>query len=236
MKTIFSLSALAVISAALIGCAGSSKPQQDTPSSMTASTPSRVPQVIVDYDIIDYQGLSLGREPPRWVDLVASQEKSELKKMPEFSDKEIYVYNPEGADLDMIRTSAQIQAFEEISTQIKTAINVEAGRVIRGDPGDVATKKQYIDSIAGIVSESVVSGFVRDRDFWQKIQYRKDSSKSGQQAIKYYALYTIGAEELKLQLDRALGKADAKTQSEREAREDIRSAIRSAKNLLDTER
>jgi hypothetical protein len=235
MKKGFNIALYAIMVLMLLaGCAGAPKQQaDDTPASKTAAAPSGgVPQLLFDYDIVDYQGAAGGRPVPRWADLVMSKEKGEIKKLPDFSGMEVYVADIEGADLDLLRASAQIQAYGEISGQIKTAISGDASRHLSGNAEDVKTKQQFIDSTLGTATQSVVTGFVRDRDFWQKIQYRKDSPKAGQQAIKYYPLYIIGTEDLRLQLDLALGKVEVKTQAEREAKDAMLTAVKEAKSLL----
>jgi hypothetical protein len=141
----------------------------------------------------------------------------------------MYIYNERGADLDLIRANTQVNAFAQISSQIKSGIVAKAGNLLSGDKDSEESKKQAVDSIAGMASQNVLSGFTLDRDFWQKIKY----NDNGREAIDYYAVFTIGTEDFKHQLDLALGKIEAKNQADREAKEAIRSAIMDAESLLE---
>jgi hypothetical protein len=226
--------ALAAIHAVLFfGCASTPSSQGSTSAapppearqgSTIATTSPEVP-----YTPIDWQGASLGRGVPRWVEFVSATEKENLSKIQGLEDKELYVYNVRGGDLDLIRLNTQINAFAQIATQIKTGISVEAGNKLSGSPSEVDSKRQLVDSGAGIAANAVLSGFTLDRDFWQRLKYKAD----GREEIDYYAVYVIGKEDFKQRIDIELGKIEAKTQAEQEAKEAIRQAVRESKSLLE---
>jgi hypothetical protein len=220
---------LAVITATFIGCGSAPQTSQNSVLvSSTASPPTKAAPRTVDYIITDWQGGSLGRPIPEWVDFVADKNKGALAKVSGLEGKEIYLYTEEGADLDLIRANTQINGFAQISMQIKTAIAFDAGNRLSGSKNALDSKRQAVETTAGIVSQNVISGFTLDRDFWQKKRYKD----SGKEAIEYYAIFVIGAEDLKHQLDLALGKIEAKTREEQEAKEAIHGAIKDAKSLL----
>jgi hypothetical protein len=210
------------------------KPAQEEEAKSVAVTSksSTAPARAINYTITDWQGASLGREIPEWVGYVIDQDKTLLvSKIAELKGKEVYLHFDEAGDLDLMRATAQMTAFARISTQIKAAISTGAGDKLAGDKGsstDTAKKMQFVDSTAGVVSKNVISGFERDRDFWQKRKY-----PDGRETVEYHAVYAISTEYLKHQMDLALGMIEAKTAEEREAKEAIRSAIMDAKSLLD---
>jgi hypothetical protein len=218
---VFSLSLAALFS----GC-GSTPPQGST----TAAPPPEAPAAsTLAYTRVDYQGAGLSREVPRWVDFASDRDKAALSRIQGLGDKEFYIYNERGGDLDLIRANTQINAFAQIATQIKTGVSVNAGNKLTGSKDEVDSKMQFINSAAGIASNAVLSGFTLDRDFWQRLKYRAD----GREEIDYYAVYVIGKEDLKQQIDIALGRIEAKTQAEQEAKEVIRETVREARSLLD---
>lgn len=216
--------------ALMVGCQSAPKQQADAPASATAAPPPRAPAAqVLPYHRIDYQGASLGRAVPEWVDYTTSTGKDRLSKILGLDGKEIYVYNiPDGNDLELIRANTQINAFAQIAYQIKSGISASATNRLEGSTLPGATKQQALESVNAIAAQIVISGFTLDADFWQKLQW-----DDGKQTIEYYAVYTIGREELKHQIDLALGKIDAKTQAEREAKEAMRTAVMEAKSLLD---
>lgn len=217
-----------MVLALLAGCQSAPKQQTDAPSSVTAAPPPTVPTRSVNYKITDWQGASLGRAVPEWVDYASDRRKEPLSKALGLDGKELYIYTEAGADLDMIRVNTQINSFAQIATQIKSGVAVAGGNRLAGSKDDDASKQQSLEIANAIAAQIVISGFTLDVDFWQKRQY-----PDGKQDIEYYAVYTIGAEELKHQIDLALGKIDAKTQAEREAKEAIRAAVMEAKSLLE---
>ncbi|MDR2499855.1 MAG: hypothetical protein LBD37_02085 [Treponema sp.] len=215
----------------LAGCGSAPKTQGEAkPVSETSKSPA-APKRSINYEITDWQGASLGREIPVWVGDATDRNKTALvTKIAELKDKEVYIHRDEAGDLDLIRANTQINAFAQISTQIKAAISTGAGNVLSGNKGgstDTAAKTQFVETTAAVVSKNVVSGFTLDRDFWQKRKYF-----DGKETVEYLAVFAIRAEDLKHQMDLALGKIEAKTAAEREAKEAIRSAIRDAKTLL----
>ena len=215
----------------LAACGSAPKVQEEAKPVAETSKSAAAPARSINYTITDWQGASLGREIPQWVGDATDKNKSALvTKIAELKDKEVYIHTDEAGDLDLIRANAQINAFAQISTQIKAAISTEAGNKLAGNKGsstDTATKTQFVDSAAAVVSQNVVSGFTLDRDFWQKRKYQ-----DGKETVEYLAVFAIRAEDLKHQMDLALGKIEAKTAEEREAKEAIRSTIKDAKTLL----
>ena len=225
MKTKFVILALPALAFVCAGC-GTKSPALERNQQPAGPGQPVVAARVINYTITDWQGASLGRPIPEWVDYISDRNKEALARVPGLGGKEIYIHTDEAADLDLIRANADITAFAQISTQIKAAIATDAGNKLSGDK-DTGAKRQYIDTTAGLVSQNVVSGFIRDRDFWQRKQYN-----DGRQMIEYLAVYAISTDDFKLQLDRALGRVEAKTQEEREAKDAIREAISSAKSLL----
>ncbi|MDR2476507.1 MAG: hypothetical protein LBD18_01830 [Treponema sp.] len=126
----------------------------------------------------------MGREIPQWVGDATDRNKTALvSKLAELKEKEVYIHADEAGDLDLMRASAQINAFAQISTQIKAGIVTGAGNILAGNKGgstDTATKTQFVDSVAGVVSRNVISGFTLDRDFWQKRKYN-----DGRETVEY---------------------------------------------------
>jgi hypothetical protein len=231
-KYLFCALPLAAAIVLLAGCGSApQKAEEAKPVAETSKSPA-APARSINYSITDWQGASLGREIPTWVGDATDKNKTALvSKIAELKDKEVYIHTDEAGDLDLIRANAQINAFAQISTQIKAAIATNAGNILSGNKGgstDTATKTQFVDSTAAVVSQNVVSGFTLDRDFWQKRKYQ-----DGKETVEYLAVFAIRAEDLKHQMDLALGKIDAKTAEEREAKEAIRSAIKDAKSLLE---
>jgi hypothetical protein len=225
MKKMLFFVFIASIVALFFGCA--STPSQ---GSTTAAPPPEAPAAsTLAYTRVDYQGASLGREIPRWVDFASDRDKVNLSKIQGLEDKDFYIYNERGGDLDLIRANTQINAFAQIAAQIKTGVSFNAGNKLSGSTGDKDSKMQFVDTAAGIVSNAVLSGFTLDRDFWQRLKYRDD----GREEIDYYAVYVIGKEDLKQQINIALGRIEAKTQAEQEAKEAIHQAVQEAKSLLD---
>jgi hypothetical protein len=215
---VFTLSLAALFS----GCGST-----PTRGSTTAAPPPETSAVALEFTVVDYQGADMGIERPRWV--LDARNKAALSRIQGLEDKEFYVYDARGGDLDLIRANTQINAFADIAMQIETAVVVEGGNNITGDPAEKDSKMQFVDRAAGIVSKAVVSGFTLDRDFWQRLKYRDN----GREEIVYYAVYVIGKEDLRQQLDIAMGRIEAKTLAEQEAKESIRQAIRDAESLLD---
>jgi hypothetical protein len=232
MKKGLYIALLAIMIAALLaGCGNTPKTQGEAkPAAETSKNPA-APKRSINYEITDWQGASLGREIPEWVGDATDRNKTALvSKLAELKDKEVYIHTDEAGDLDLMRAGAQINAFAQISTQIKAGVATAAGNKLAGNKGgstDTATKTQFVDSVAGVVSQNVISGFTLDRDFWQKRKYN-----DGREAVEYVAIYAIGTEDLKHQMNLALGKIEAKTAEEREAKEAVRSAIMDAKSLL----
>jgi hypothetical protein len=157
MKNMVFFAFAASLAALFFSCASAPGPSPSQGSTSAAPPPEAPAAPVLPYTRVDYQGASLGREVPRWVDFASDRDKVNLSKI------------------------------------------------------------------------HVLSGFILDRDFWQRLKYKDD----GREEIDYYAVYVIGKEDLRAQIDIALGKIEAKTQAEREAKEAIHQAIRETSSLLD---
>ncbi|MDR1785262.1 MAG: hypothetical protein LBR23_02180 [Spirochaetaceae bacterium] len=228
MKKVLAIAAalivLCVAAAAVLGCASAPARSSESGPSQGAQT---VPRTALDYKITDWQGASLGREVPAWVDYASDRDKPGLSRLLKLEGKEIYIFDEEGADLDLIRADAEMNAFAEIAVQIQNGVTVIGGSNLKGSKDVVDSKQQFLQRAVGEFSKQKISGFIRDRDFWQKLHYN-----DGRKTVRYYAVYVIDSADLKLQIDRALDRVPAATQAEREAKEEIKNAIDIAQTLF----
>jgi hypothetical protein len=205
------------------------QPQEEGAKSGAGTSKSATGGVtrVADFTLTDWQGASFGRDIPAWVGL---DKPTMIKDNQEFKDKEVYPYFGEGGDLDLLRASARVQAFDIISTQLEASVITGAGGFLEGQKGDsieTAKKNEAVKNIAAIVAKNCVSGFTIDREFWENRKY-----PDGTASVAYYAIYAMSAEALKRNMNRATGNLDPKTPEEREAIEAINSAIREAERLL----
>ena len=133
-----------------------------------------------------------------------------------------------GANMDQ-RTRVYIGTMTATSLGIR---NISDGSIITMENMDEANKNigvidaalKMIDETVGIFSTVTISGFERSREFWVKRRMKS----TGETDFQYVAVYVIDKENLMFQIDRALGKIEAKTAEEQKALTDIKTLIKTS--------
>ena len=182
----------------------------------------------LDFEVVDWQGASFGGEIPDWV-RAATEDKERLERLDSiggevtYKNKAVRLTSASGRDIDLLKAWVQNKLAGEIASEIKQTVTKTAGNHQQGNKdGDAALK--MIDETIGIFSTVTISGFERSREFWVKRRMKA----TGETDFQYIAVYVIDKENLMFQIDRALGKIEAKTAEEQKALTDIQTLIKTS--------
>ncbi len=185
------------------------------------------PPVERSFEVIDWQGASMGGQIPAWA-AVATTDEEALKRLdsvdsePTYKGKAVEVAFASGQDIDLLKAWVQNEIAASVATQITQVLTTESGQKQIGNKDDRESARKMIQKVIGVFSSTSLSGLQKSRDFWTKKYYKK----TGRVEFDYVAIYVISQENLNLQIDRALGKISAKTKAEKEALDDIKRVIK----------
>ncbi len=185
------------------------------------------PQIEKKFEIIDWQGASMGAQIPAWA-AVATTDEEALKRLDSIGSEATYkgmaiaVSTASGEDIDLLKAWVQNEIAAAVATRITQTLTTESGQKQIGNKDNRESARKMIEKVIGVFSSTSLSGLQKSRDFWTKKYYKKTERVE----FDYVAVYVISQENLNLQIDRALGKISAETKEEKEALEDIQRVIK----------
>lgn len=200
----------------LVGCAS-------TPELATSAAPPVSKRV--EREMIDWKSASIGGEIPEWVYAAADNDQVALSALPQFEGKLIFFAEDQGKNLDLLKSwvnNFNVQA--ALSRQLSNFVIAKFGGEQSGDKNSEEVQ-MYLNELVSACSKAEINGLAKELDFWVKTRYADSDMDTIDDIYQYFVVYAMDKEDFRLQLDRALGKVEAKTQAQQEMKENVLSAV-----------
>ncbi|MBO5137529.1 MAG: hypothetical protein J6B81_03410 [Spirochaetaceae bacterium] len=209
----------------LVGCAS-------TPEPATSAAPPVSKRV--EREMIDWKSASIGGEIPEWVYAAADNDQVALSALPQFEGKLIFFAEDQGKNLDLLKSwvnNFNVQA--ALSRQLSNFVIAKFGGEQSGDKNSEEVQ-MYLNELVSACSKAEINGLAKELDFWVKTRYADSDMDTIDDVYQYFVVYAMDKEDFRLQLDRALGKVEAKTQAQQEMKENVLSAVVEATIFAET--
>lgn len=178
-----------------------------------------------NWERIDDKGAAFDVVQPDWVTPALQDDFPALTQDPRFKGKTPFVFRNDYHDLDMLTSWVNnFQAQGAIARQISNQVNAKFEGGLSGDMSkdpNNAAKTQKLKEIVATLSRTQVSGYGKEMDWWV-LRRRKDT---GAEQYTYLVVYSIDKNDLRLQIDKALGNVAARNAAEKELVDDMRQAL-----------
>lgn len=202
------LSALAL--SVLAGCTTTSvKGSGIKGKSATVKTGKRI--------IADYQGATLGKEIPLWVEqLVEGQYSQQVlsKSMPGLENKKVFVTIGRGDNLEFVRTWNDLV---DIETEVAGTLERVAGKTVeaemkgnssaKGNRTDSAELERTLNMYRASLVNVRLSGLERIASYWLEIQVL-EKKKVVSDYYEYYSVWAMDENLFERQLEEAMSKVE----------------------------
>lgn len=182
--------------------------------------------------VVDYKGSVLGAEIPAWVEAAINDDFVSLQNLPEFKDKDRLpvIAVERGKNLDLLKSWANnFSAQAQVSRAIQNKVSAEFGGNQEGDK-NIEENSNFIKELVATFSNTKISGFKKERDYWVKMKTRDNYNKTEEQEYEYYVLYSISNKDLQYQIDVALGKIAVKNQKQQELKNEVKDVLAKLKS------
>lgn len=200
----------------LVGCAS-------TPEPAASAAPPVSKRV--EREMIDWKSASIGGEIPEWVYAAADNDQVALSALPQFEGKLIFFAEDQGKNLDLLKSwvnNFNVQA--ALSRQLSNFVIAKFGGEQSGDKNSEEVQ-MYLNELVSACSKAEINGLAKELDFWVKTRYADSDMDTIDDVYQYFVVYAMDKDDFRLQLDRALGKVEAKTQAQQEMKENVLSAV-----------
>lgn len=179
----------------------------------------------VEREMIDWKGASIGSEIPSWVVDAVDQNYKAISQLPQFENKLIFFAEDQGKNLDMLKSwvnNFNVQG--AFSKSVSNFVISKFGGEQAGSKND-ETSESFLKEITSTYSKTEINGLSKELDYWVKTRYIDNDKKTSEDIYQYFVVYAIDKNELKLQLDRALGLVEAKEESQKKLKVEVSAAI-----------
>ena len=86
----------------------------------------------------------------------------------------------------------------------------------------------YLNELVASCSKAEINGLGKKLDYWVKTRYIDKELDSVKDVYQYFVVFAIDKDDFRLQMDRVLGKVEAKTEAQRKLKADVKLAIEEA--------
>ena len=179
----------------------------------------------VEREMIDWKGASIGSEIPSWVVDAVDQNYKAISQLPQFENKLIFFAEDQGKNLDMLKSwvnNFNVQG--AFSKSVSNFVISKFGGEQAGSKND-ETSESFLKEITSTYSKTEINGLSKELDYCVKTRYIDHDKKTSEDIYQYFVVYAIDKNELKLQLDRALGLVEAKEESQKKLKVEVSAAI-----------
>ena len=179
----------------------------------------------VEREMIDWKGASVGSEIPSWVVDAVDQNYKAISQLPQFENKLVFFAEDQGKNLDMLKSwvnNFNIQG--AFSKSVSNFVISKFGGEQAGSKND-ETSESFLKEITSTYSKTEINGLSKELDYWVKTRYIDHDKKTSEDIYQYFVVYAIDKNDLKLQLDRALGLVEAKEESQKKLKVEVSAAI-----------
>lgn len=228
MKKVIGFALCAILALTAIGCATTSvKGSGIKGEGAKVKTGKRM--------IIDYQGATLGKEIPAWVEqLVEGQysQKALSKVMPDLEGKKVFVTIGRGDNLDFVRNWVDLV---DVETEVASSLERVAGKAVEAEMKgkSASTGKEAspteLEKNLNMYRDSLVnvrfSGLERIASYWTETQVFEDK-KVTDDYFEYYAVWAMDEKLYDRQLNEAMSKIDETTTEAKELKALVKAKLK----------
>lgn len=179
----------------------------------------------VEREMIDWKSASIGGEIPKWVYAAADNDQVALSALPQFEGKLIFFAEDQGKNLDLLKSwvnNFNVQA--ALSRQLSNFVIAKFGGEQSGSKNEEDVQ-MYLNELVSSCSKAEINGLSKELDYWVKTRYVDKDLDTIEDIYQYFVVYSIDKDDFRLQLDRVLGKIEAKTQAQKQMKEDVLNAV-----------
>lgn len=187
--------------------------------------------------IIDYQGATLGKEIPEWVELLVEGQYSQpvLKSvMPNLEGKKVFVTMGRGDNLDFVQTWSDLV---EIETEVGGTLERVAGKAVeaemkgkasaQGKDVNATEMERIINMYRASLVNVRISGLERIASYWLETQVM-DGKKVQDDYYEYYAVWAMDEGLFDKQLKAAMAKIDETTTEAKELKSIVEAKLKNS--------
>jgi hypothetical protein len=216
----FAAAALTLLALAACGSSPSGKRTANAAAPAQAKTIERV--------YVDYKGAVTGSDIPDWVEAAVDDDQEAIGRISRFKGKAPIIDYAQGQNLDLLRSWVNnFNAQAAVSRRISNYVEANFGGVQLGDK-DTAENRAFIKDVVATCSNVRFNGLAREMDYWVKLRTIDRGRGTETEAYTYYVVYSISEDDLRSQIDAAMGKVTAKTKDQQELKSEIESAMKNA--------
>lgn len=218
MKKILKIGVVLFAVSMLASCA--SKPKaEDSKTNVSKS---------VKTEMIDWKGASIGSELPDWVYSAVDNDVLALSTLPQFENKIIYFAEDQGQNLDLLKSwvnNFNVQA--SFSRELSNFVIAKFGGEQNGSKNEEEVQ-MYLNELVASCSKAEINGLGKKLDYWVKTRYIDKELDTIKDVYQYFVVFAIDKDDFKLQMDRVLGRVEAKTEAQKKLKADVKLAIEEA--------
>ena len=218
MKKILKIGVVLFAFSMLASCA--SKPEVEESKPKVSKT--------VEREMIDWKGASIGSELPDWVYSAVDNDVLALSTLPQFENKIIYFAEDQGQNLDLLKSwvnNFNVQA--SFSRELSNFVIAKFGGEQNGSKNEDEVQ-MYLNELVASCSKAEINGLGKKLDYWVKTRYIDKELDTVKDVYQYFVVFAIDKDDFRLQMDRVLGKVEAKTEAQRKLKADVKLAIEEA--------
>lgn len=218
MKKILKIGVVLFVVSMLASCA--SKPEVEESKPKVSKT--------VEREMIDWKGASIGSELPDWIYSAVDNDVLALSTLPQFENKIIYFAEDQGQNLDLLKSwvnNFNVQA--SFSRELSNFVIAKFGGEQNGSKNEEEVQ-MYLNELVASCSKAEINGLGKKLDYWVKTRYIDKELDTVKDVYQYFVVFAIDKDDFRLQMDRVLGKVEAKTEAQRKLKADVKLAIEEA--------
>ncbi len=218
MKKILKIGVVLFAVSMLASCA--SKPETEESKPKVSKT--------VEREMIDWKGASIGSELPDWIYSAVDNDVLALSTLPQFENKIIYFAEDQGQNLDLLKSwvnNFNVQA--SFSRELSNFVIAKFGGEQNGSKNEDEVQ-MYLNELVASCSKAEINGLGKKLDYWVKTRYIDKELDSVKDVYQYFVVFAIDKDDFRLQMDRVLGKIEAKTEAQKKLKADVKLAIEEA--------
>ena len=185
--------------------------------------------------IVDYQGATLGKEIPEWVELLVEGQYSQpvlQKAMPNLENKKVFVTMGRGDNLEFVQTWSDLV---DIETEVAGTLERVAGKAVESEmKGRASAKGKEVDAtemerLINMYRASLVnvrfSGLERIAGYWIETEVM-DGKTVTNDYYEYYAVWAMDEQLYDKQLKAAMAKIDETTTEAKELKDIVEAKLK----------
>lgn len=176
-------------------------------------------------ELVDWQGASIGKEVPKWVECVNDGNNKGVAKALGINEKEemLFVIDGRGTDLDFVKIWVDnVDARREVSTSISQIVATTTTATLSGmQNADGAAKEKMYNDATQMASAIELNGLMKGASYWVKTRTLKvgANSKKATDAdysveYTYFVVFTMNRDHYDAQLKSALSTLEDNTSEE----------------------